>query len=380
MTCLLCGMTMDDTLDLTYCLLAARYVRKQARQLAEQLEGVRKADDTEFVHRARVASRRLRAAMRMFRRCFEKRQAKKWRKQIRAVTRGLGDARDKDVQIEFLCGILGAVTDKACAPGIARLLAQLEHERELLQPNVLKAVRRLESSQVLEEMQTVGKEMLAAAKAGAESYGPPACRPIRPFVERHLEDLLQYQESLQRPEDQEQHHAMRIAAKRLRYTLEIAKPAYAEELDDIIDATKKLQTFLGDIHDCDVWQEHLEVFAREERSRVQAHFGGSGRFARLEAGIEYLRAERRNRRSQVFRELVLFWQALKQQGLWERLVRVVESRSRQSGPDVPPASAALSAVLALGQPLAPLAPKPAAPHQRPNGSGPRESRPVALPR
>ena len=48
---------------------------------------------------------------------------KRWRKQIRRVTEGLGDGHDKDVQIEFLCGILSAVTDKSCFPGIARLLA-----------------------------------------------------------------------------------------------------------------------------------------------------------------------------------------------------------------------------------------------------------------
>ena len=57
-------------IDSGYRLLAARYIRRQVRQLAEQLDGVRAAEDIEFVHRARVATRRLRAALRLFGKCF----------------------------------------------------------------------------------------------------------------------------------------------------------------------------------------------------------------------------------------------------------------------------------------------------------------------
>ncbi len=132
---------MSKPVDPSYQVLAAGYIRRQAKQLAEQLDGVRRAEDIEFLHRARVASRRLRSALKMFRDCFRTKAMKRWRKQIRRVTEGLGEARDKDVQIDFLCGILSAVSDKSCFPGIARLLAQLEYERDLLQPTVVKAVK-----------------------------------------------------------------------------------------------------------------------------------------------------------------------------------------------------------------------------------------------
>lgn len=110
---------MTASVDDSYRLLAAKYVRKQAKQLAEQLQGVREAEDVEFVHRARVASRRLRAAMRMFRDCFDAKQLKRWRRHIRRVTTGMGDARDKDVQIGFLHGVLNGLNERACYPGIA---------------------------------------------------------------------------------------------------------------------------------------------------------------------------------------------------------------------------------------------------------------------
>ena len=61
-------------MDSGYRLLAAKYIRRQAKQLAEQFDGVRAAEDIEFVHRARVATRRLRAALRMFDDCFARKQ------------------------------------------------------------------------------------------------------------------------------------------------------------------------------------------------------------------------------------------------------------------------------------------------------------------
>ena len=138
--------------DPRYQVLAAGYVRRQAKQLAEQLEGVRQAADVEFVHRARVATRRLRAALQMFDDCFQRKQIKRWRKAIRRTTSKLGDARDRDVQIDLLCGALSVLNAKECFPGIARILVQLERDRERLQRKVVKAVDRLEAGDVLREM------------------------------------------------------------------------------------------------------------------------------------------------------------------------------------------------------------------------------------
>ncbi len=108
--------------------------------------------------------------MKMFPDCFKSKMMKRWRKQIRRITEGLGGARDKDVEVDFLCGILSGITDKSCFPGIVRLLAQLEHERDLLQPTVIKAADRLAASKVLDEMQTVTKGVLVGLK-GAEAKG-----------------------------------------------------------------------------------------------------------------------------------------------------------------------------------------------------------------
>lgn len=73
-------------------------------------------------------------------------------------------------------------------------------------------------------------------------------------------------------------HDLRIAAKRLRYVLEIFAPCLGEEAEAARDAAKRLQSVLGDLHDCDLMLlevEHIGSVAnllRERRERLFQEF------------------------------------------------------------------------------------------------------------
>jgi CHAD domain-containing protein len=324
-------------MDPAYRRLAAQYIRRQVKQLADQLDGVRAAEDIEFVHRARVATRRLRAALRMFRGCFRPKKVKHWRKAIRQVTESLGNARDRDVQIEYLCGTLSALGAKECFPGVARVLVQLERDRERFQREVVESVEAIEKARILPTMRWATKKTLR------ETASLPYCLPcreafaqIRQHVLRQLNELLRYETSLADPNDRTHHHAMRIAAKRLRYTLEISRPMCPGRLDDAVEAVKKLQTLLGDVHDCDVWLAHLDAFAEAERERIVALFGHAGRFRHLQPGIEHLRTDRQSHRQQTFNELVAYWSELKTRRFAEELAKAVEFADRDDEPEIRP--------------------------------------------
>jgi CHAD domain-containing protein len=307
-------------MDPGYRLFAAQYIRRQAKQLAKQLDGVRAAEDIEFVHRARVTTRRLRAALRMFDGCFAPKRIKRWRKAIRRTTTALSDARDRDVQIELLCGALSELSAKECFPGIARILVGLEHDRERLQRRVVKAVGRLRAKGVLREMRRLGKNIIRKSDSTPQTVQTPlALAQIGQHILRQLERLLQQQHSLANPDDRAGHHAMRIAAKRLRYTLEISRAMCPGRLDEAVEAIKRVQTLLGDVHDCDVWLDHLDAFAAAERKRITAMFGHPGRFLHLQAGIEYLQKDRSGHRQQAFQELVEYWAELDRRGFWDEL-------------------------------------------------------------
>jgi CHAD domain-containing protein len=309
---------------MSYRQLAAKYVRRQAKLLAKQLDGVRAAEDIEFVHRARVATRRLRAALKMFAPCFAKKKVKRWRNAMRQVAASLGDARDRDVQIDFLCGTLSSLAAKECFPGVARVLVQLERDRERLQRKVVRAVNRLEAEGTLRAMRRAAGRVLAKASASAEGSSegsplPKACEPPEQHILRRLAALQKYQACLADPTDCRRHHAMRIAAKRLRYTLEILRPLYPCRLDECVEATKTLQSLLGEIHDSDVWADHLAAFAAVEYDRILKMFGHAGRFLHLHPGIVFLQEDRLRHRRQTFEKLAEYWAELDRRRFWDQL-------------------------------------------------------------
>jgi CHAD domain-containing protein len=313
-----------------YRLLAAKYARKQAKQLRAQFTGICAAGDIEFVHRARVASRRLRAAMRIFGKSFKRKQVKRWKKSIRRIRSELGEARDKDVQIELLRGILDSLTDKKCFAGISRLLVQWEYERERLQSKVVRAVKRLERNGALKDLEDAAKSLLLKAEeqdilAQSPENFAQARREILVLTNR----LLALQDCLSRMDDQQSHHAMRIAAKRLRYTLEIIRPIYSGTLDTTLEVIKQVQTLLGEVHDCDVWQQQLDLFGKKERDRIESFHGHAAAFARLNAGIEYLRQDRLHRRRECFQDLVRLWGELDIQEFWKKLLAIFRSDIQQ---------------------------------------------------
>ncbi|MEN6449585.1 MAG: CHAD domain-containing protein [Thermoguttaceae bacterium] len=324
-------------MDPGYRRLAARFIRRQAKQLAEQLDGVRLAEDIEFVHRARVATRRLRAALRMFDRTLGRKRTRHWQRAIRRITTALGDARDRDVQIATLCGALSELHANECFPGVARVLVFLERERERFQRRVMRAIERLESEGTLRRMRRACRRLCPQSSTPDDLRTQESLARSSRHILRQLDNLLGREDALKNPDDREGHHAMRIAAKRLRYALEICRPLYPGGLDEPIEEIKRVQTLLGEIHDCDVWIEQLDAFVLAERERTTEMFGHAGPFQHLVPGIEHLRRDRLDRRGQAFDELVRYWADLGRRGLWDRLTATVRPPYRPA--DDPKASA-----------------------------------------
>ena len=98
-TCFDPNCTMIDS---SYCRFGAEAIEKLLSTIEGQMSGVEKNEDTEYVHKMRVTSRRIRAAMPLFKECFPKKRFKKWLSEIKNVTQFLGAARDLDVQILFI--------------------------------------------------------------------------------------------------------------------------------------------------------------------------------------------------------------------------------------------------------------------------------------
>ncbi len=330
---------MKPPVDKSYQLLAARYIRRQIKQLTGQIEGIHKAEDIEFVHRARVASRRLRQALVVFDDCFPGDRVGYWLKEVRRLGRGLGAARDKDVQIAWISDVLARLEDRSCVLGVARVLVRCQRKRERVQPEVLRLLRQLLAGRALHEMLTATKKLTSADGKQAAEKSPVVFQRAECHIVERMKELRAFEPCLASPGDQKQHHAMRIAAKRLRYTMELFKPVYEGALDRVIEAIKQVQTLLGDVHDCDVWVTQLDKMLQKQSKRFVRYYRHAGPLVQLQAGIDFLKRDRRRRRDELFSTLVQFWHEQTEAGLWDELAEVIGARGPL--PDAPPAPVAV---------------------------------------
>lgn len=331
---------MNARADQDGMLLAVQYLRKQVRNARNQWDGAGVGEDIECIHDVRVASRRLRVALRLLRPCLSRKKFRRWRRGVRRLTRGLSEARDKDVKIAFVRTFLDSLADRRARPGVARLLLRLEQDRCGQDAVVRATLKRVADSGVLDEMRTFAKAALA--EAGEVGPGPAPAATRRWCGERIaacLAKMRKWEAHLGSAQHTEAHHKMRIAAKRLRYTMEIVAPAYGEMLLGGVAVVKHVQSLLGDIHECDVWQEFLAEFREAEYQRTQEYFGRDRYFARLEPGIACLRENRLARRRELFGHLHDFWQELTSRGYWPALADVAAGGTEP----LPPAESILPA-------------------------------------
>ncbi|MBI1374713.1 MAG: CHAD domain-containing protein [Phycisphaera sp.] len=302
---------------------AANVLLGHLADLQAQIAGVREATDIEYIHKMRVASRRLRNALALFEDVMPAKKFKRWLKQIKTVTKALGAARDLDVQIEFVTEFdndLKAQGDKAHAPGVERLVLRLTQQREAVQPRVVATMDRLESSGVLKDMREGLLAINVAARVtSGEERDHRLVDDAREIITLRLEQMLAYEPFIYSPQHVEELHQMRIAAKHLRYTLEAYGPAFRSKLKWQTRVAKQVQSQLGDVHDCDVWIDRLPRFIEEERERHHAFFGHLRGFAKIERGIEHLRADREARRELLYKDFVAFWGTQVDMGRWQKL-------------------------------------------------------------
>ena len=230
----------------------------------------------------RVASRRLRAALPLFADCFPEKEYRLWLREIKKITRALGAARDTDVQIAFLKKYLksqaGPVPHDAPVKApentshtgdfLGTLLARLQKQRGAFQKQVTAVLDELEHSQVLPSLRKACAPPAEPAKRRkCERYAgilPVAAGRIG----KRLQAISRYEPFVHNPDAVFEHHALRIAAKKLRYTLEAYAPLYRRDLARPIARIKKIQDLLGEIHDCDVWIEQMSLAIVRQRGRA----------------------------------------------------------------------------------------------------------------
>ncbi|MBK5118032.1 MAG: CHAD domain-containing protein [Thermoleophilia bacterium] len=175
----------------------------------------------------------------------------------------------------------------------------------------------------------------------------PLAENAAKIVKVRLEELRSFTPKALKPEAKAAQHDMRIAAKRLRYTLETTGFCFDRSADIARRRTKDLQDLLGEMHDADVMLPQLREHRREMREqdvaavRILAADAGdldpalAGRAPHIPAyrGIAVLEVDLIARRRFLFERFTEAWQSSERRGVWSALERsadrVLEEAARR---------------------------------------------------
>ena len=302
----------------------AKIISRHAAAMAAEMEGVRKAEDIEYIHRMRVASRRMRSALTIFKGCFDKKKFNEIDRDVRKVVRALGEARDLDVQLEVVREAEAQFNTPRLLPGLKRLQLRLTQKRAQAQQHVVSAMDRLAQDQLLERLEAWYAPLQAAAE-GVYLYSSALYQLAFESVQARLKELLGHVPYISDPANVAELHAMRISAKRLRYTLEAFDDLYGGRLKPFISTGRKLQDQLGLIHDLDVWIFFVPAFIEEERARIVGYFGSDGPLKRLLPGLLTFQKSRREMRDAAYAEFLVSWAEIEAAKTWEEMMRLLNT-------------------------------------------------------
>jgi len=233
---------------------AAEVVMEQAREIKRHGRVAKGGRDPEGVHQMRVATRRLRAALRVFKGRLE--VPERVRRGLRRLARRLGAVRDHDVLLTLVREHhLPHLTGPERAR-LGRIIGDWREERAGAQKRLGKALARRRHAKLL-------KTLVQWAEATRpEGPADAAADVLAEAVESQAVALARHggiTEAAPSPEDL---HGLRIGFKRLRYTLDIHAAACGLGYDVERRLARRMQDVLGEIHDRDLLLDRLAAGKR----------------------------------------------------------------------------------------------------------------------
>lgn len=154
-----------------------------------------------------------------------------------------------------------------------------------------------------------------------------------------LQEMFDWSQAIHDPQNVEDLHNMRIAAKRLRYTMELFAPCFGKGFAQTLKTVEEIQERIGAIHDGDVLLplliQTLEKECEREKKQALRKGGGPPRFLAAE-GLAALIAKKRAEREQRYHEFIAFWEALPPSALFERITQLVQPQEPPKNNDPAP--------------------------------------------
>ena len=255
--------------------LLERRTRALQRYLPAAIRG-----DYHGVHQARVATRRLREAVPVLTAGVKGSKAGKARRKIRRLTRALGTVRELDVTLSVLDELARRpeIPRNALEDVRALVVVERDDRREMM----LERLEAVDSEKLVRRIRAVATTL---ASANANHWRQTLATRLVKRAKR-LTAAVHDAGHIYAPD---RLHQVRIAAKKLRYALELAGDGGVAAARPLVNALKRTQDTLGRLHDLQVLQHHVAEVQASPPARRGGHDGGLDAISRaLEAECRHL--------------------------------------------------------------------------------------------
>ncbi len=294
---------------------------KYVQNLNKCIQQVQQRKNIEDIHDLRVVSRRVRTVFSIFNGFLPAKKYKAWEKPIRDLTKVFSKARDLDVQISLIKNLSDQQINSKTKPGIRRLIIRLKQKRKRMQPKLQSILEDFKKEAILQDMLSTLESFVLVEQP--QHINPDLFQLAFDNIHKCLDEFLFYEIYIPYPERIKELHLMRIAAKKMRYTIEIFAPLYDGKLDFTLEVARLAQTKLGEIRDCDVWLQYLPNFLGKENKKVVNYFGNPRPFKRLVPGVEMLLTNRRLERERLYLAFLENWRKWRQEEVWVKLRQII---------------------------------------------------------
>jgi CHAD domain-containing protein len=244
------------TRDGTLTGLLAAYLHEQFQAIVQGDAELRRGADV--VHPTRVATRRFRSVLRIFGDLFDEPVAAALDAELAWYAERLGAARDVQVMRAHLLDQVAALSDEVRADGIgAHIRAALDVDEHQARGELLAALASDRYATLLSDAGAFVVDV-AALRIGKEKH-------VARYVQRaDRKARRRLRAAAVEPVHDEQMHRARKAAKRARYTAELAVPVLGKRAKRVAKRAKRTQTELGVLQDAVVTAHYLAGIAQAD--------------------------------------------------------------------------------------------------------------------
>jgi len=267
------GLTPDDPMAEA----GRKILRFHFQRMLQHEPGTREGKDPEALHDMRVATRRMRAAFRVFGPFFDPIVTRPHRRGLRLTAAVLGAVRDLDVligRLELTLAPLPVAEQASLEPLLSSWRKQRVAARGALLAYLDSRKYRRFVERFREFLESPGKGVLAEPE---DTVAPTQVRHLAAVQAWQRYAAVRAYETVLPADPAANYealpittlHALRIECKRLRYTLEFFREVLPPAVTPLIELVVKAQDHLGDLHDADVAIGLIRDFM--ERRTRRAH-------------------------------------------------------------------------------------------------------------